>query len=72
MGKNITPSNAVLTAMDSGGADVAVQLPYYDNMLYLPLPNTAECTDAGDSIYEDKIVNASVKKKETPLGHVNT
>ncbi len=71
MGKKITLGSTLLIAMDSRATRVAGQLPYDNNMLYLPLPDTVECIAARETIEEDKIGMARLKNKETPPGHVN-
>jgi len=71
MGEKKTLTNTVLITMGSMGTCVAGLLPYDNNMLYLPLPETSEYMVASDSINEDKTVIAAVKKRETPPGHVN-
>ena len=64
MGKKITPSNNLLIAMDSRGTCVAGQLPYDNNMLYLPLPDISECMASSGSINVDKNDIAPVEERD--------
>ena len=64
MGKKITFTTTPLITMDSMGTRVASQLPYDNNMLYLPLPDTSYYIADSDSRDRDKIVIAALEEKE--------
>ena len=64
MGKEITLTTTLLIAMDSTGTRVTRQLPYDNNMLYLPFPDTSMYIADSDSIGRDKIVIATLETKK--------
>jgi hypothetical protein len=65
MGKEIRLASTLLIGMDFMGTRVTSQLPYDNNMLYLPLPDTAEIITGSDSTDKDEIVIAALEKKKT-------
>lgn len=71
MGKYIRFTDTLLITMDSMGARLTSQLPYDNNMLYLPLPETSEYMAASDALDDNTIVIAPVKEKGSPPGHMN-
>ena len=70
MGKEIRLASTLLIGMDFMGTRVTSQLPYDNNMLYLPLPDTAEIMTGSDSADKDEIVIAALEKKKTRQGRV--
>ena len=63
MGKELRLTNTLLIAMDYKGRKVTSLLPYDNNMLYLPLPDTSAMDD-GDSLDQDIIYIAPLEEKE--------
>jgi hypothetical protein len=70
MGKEIRLSTTLLISMDSMGTRVTSLLPYDDNMLYLPLPDTSAMGDS-DSSDNDIIYIAPLEEKKAGTGRVN-
>ena len=70
MGKEIRLASMLLIGMDFMGTRVTSQLPYDNNMLYLPLPDKAEIMTGGDSTDKDEIVIAALEKKKTRQGRM--
>ena len=71
MGKEITLTTTLLIAMDSMGTRVTSQLPYDNNMLYLPFPDTSWYIADSESIDKDKIVISALEEKKVTSGYVN-
>ena len=63
MAKKTTFTAAVLLAMGAAGTCMANQIPSESNALDIPQPGTFEYAKASNSIDEDNIVLAAVKKK---------
>ena len=70
MGKEIRLSTTLLISMDSMGTRVTSLLPYDDNMLYLPLPDTSAMGDS-DSSDNDIIYIAPLEEKKARTGPVH-
>lgn len=66
MGKKIMFSNNVLIAMDPKRNCVIGLLPYDNDMLYLPLPDTSEYVAARAPVNEDNVIILPANKRETP------
>ena len=65
MGKKTRLAGTLLIGMDFMGTRVTSQLPYENNMLYLPLPDRAESKTGSDSADKDEIIIAALEKKKT-------
>ena len=70
MGKEIRLTSTLLITMDYKGTRVTSLLPYDNNMLYLPLPDTSVMTES-DSLDKDIIYIAPLEDKEPRTGRVN-
>ena len=67
MGKEIRLTNTMLITFDYQGKGVTSLLPYDDNMLYLPLPDTSAMGDS-DSSDNDIIYIAPLEEKKARTG----
>ena len=65
MAKKPTFTAAVLLAMGAAGTCMATQIPSESNVLDIPQPGTLEYAVASNSLDEDNVVLAAVKKKAT-------
>ena len=65
MAKKPTFTAAVLLAMGAAGTCMATQTPSESNVLDIPQPGTLEYAVASNSLDEDNVVLAAVKKKAT-------
>ena len=70
MGKQIRITNTMLITFDYQGKGVTSLLPYDDNMLYLPLPDTSAVGDS-DSLNKDIIYIAPLEEKDPRTGPVH-